>query len=477
MMSRERSTYKNLTLIKLICIKRFSYLVGGVLLASLLALVPYKVHASSITSIDSYRTTLGTFCEVENVDSVRVLIGPQNPSGIDDFCGRGITGSNKSYIYLDYNRSEGSSSIVSSASWTTWRDRLSSSDYFLQSSAVVNVRGTIPNNAFSNNAYRSTLDDSKYSNLALAYIVSPDSSTSGFTPVIDFSKFAFFNSSGQAITGSAKNEKVKQIQDDTYQHSTYGCNPDILNPDFSHNNFIFDAVRTVLYNNFVEDGDSSVGANLCVFSAYIPHYSDFTWQISSAVGGNTQINVYTLGYSYPTKINNSLLDGLSWTPAMIVNPYYTSITSDASAPSVWRALQAYNFGSPFMVFATCDDNDTSCNSSMSYGANSAFNDHSEVITYESGNPAFSWFNVFGINLILPFDFLFNSFSSNSCVSTPTINSWLHRPINDQYCNWWPSDIRNTLTPVFMLASTMLLFGFIMSWLRDSDAIHDSRKEF
>ena len=88
----------------------------------------------------------------------------------------------------------------------------------------------------------------------------------------------------------------------------------------------------------------------------------------------------------------------------------------------------------------------------------------------SGNTSvfMGWFDIFNFGLLFPFTNFFNAFSgSNACVSVPIIGGMLHNP-NTQYCSWWSSDIRNVLTPVFSIASIMLIFGFIMHWLRSND---------
>ena len=449
---------------------------GGVLLSCVLALIPKCVNATTnIVQGSSYKARLNTYCATSNVDSVRVISSTGSTS-TSDLCGHNVSGSHRFYITLN-----GDGSITDSSGWTTQRVRLSdpSIEFSLPngsglSSAITQVSSYIPTNAIDGTTYYSSNDDTNFTNIALAYIVSDFSSTSGFTPIIDFNKFIIQNNNGTTPSSSVKAERVKKLTEDTYNHSTYGCNPDILNPDFHYNNFIIDSVINALRQIYLTDGDS-VGSNLCVYSAYIPHYTDFKWGITSVNGGNTEILITTYpinGFVYPTTLSS---DG--WVPAMIVNPNYTKINADSGQISTYRALQAYSFGSPTLILGYCSDDDTSCKSSMNIGQQNAFNSHSEVQAVDSGNPGLAWFNVFGFHIFFPFQFLFNSFSQNACVDIPIIGSWLHLGSNAQYCQWWSSDIRNTLTPVFMLISSMILFGFIMSWLRDSDAMHDSRKEF
>lgn len=89
----------------------------------------------------------------------------------------------------------------------------------------------------------------------------------------------------------------------------------------------------------------------------------------------------------------------------------------------------------------------------------------------------SWFNVFNFGLVFPFTTFFNAFTdSQQCVNVPIIGGMLHNP-NATYCSWWSSSIRSVLTPVFSIASIMLIFGFIMHWLRNGEsvAIHETKQ--
>lgn len=74
-------------------------------------------------------------------------------------------------------------------------------------------------------------------------------------------------------------------------------------------------------------------------------------------------------------------------------------------------------------------------------------------------------SIFDFNLSNPFAPIFDSFTNQQCVNIPTIAGWLHLN-NSQYCSWWSQSIRDTLTPAFGIFSTMILFGFIIHWLRD-----------
>lgn len=71
--------------------------------------------------------------------------------------------------------------------------------------------------------------------------------------------------------------------------------------------------------------------------------------------------------------------------------------------------------------------------------------------------------LFNFNVLNPFANLWNAFNSSGCVSIPTIAGMLHST-NTTYCPWFPSSVRSTLTPVMAIASSMLLFGFVVRWL-------------
>lgn len=84
-------------------------------------------------------------------------------------------------------------------------------------------------------------------------------------------------------------------------------------------------------------------------------------------------------------------------------------------------------------------------------------------------------NMFGFNFINPFAPLFEMFSNNnSCANIPTIAGMIHAE-NSQICPWFDSTTRNIVTPVFGIASMMLVFGFAVRWLgaRSGNMFEDS----
>ena len=79
-------------------------------------------------------------------------------------------------------------------------------------------------------------------------------------------------------------------------------------------------------------------------------------------------------------------------------------------------------------------------------------------------------NSFNFSVLNPFSPIFGMFSSSCSVSIPTIASWINAP-SSTYSSWWCSssklqNIRSTLSTVFSLFTMMLIFGFVMNWLRN-----------
>lgn len=76
--------------------------------------------------------------------------------------------------------------------------------------------------------------------------------------------------------------------------------------------------------------------------------------------------------------------------------------------------------------------------------------------------------IFNFTAFNPFSGIFALFTGgNGCISIPIVGGMLNKP-DGQYCPWFPSSIRNVLTPVIGLASMMIIFGFFVSWLNGGD---------
>ena len=66
----------------------------------------------------------------------------------------------------------------------------------------------------------------------------------------------------------------------------------------------------------------------------------------------------------------------------------------------------------------------------------------------------------------PFDIIFGSFTSDDCVSIPTLASWVHSPTST-VCKWFSADVRLAGTVAFSFIACCIMFGFIMHWLSKS----------
>lgn len=75
--------------------------------------------------------------------------------------------------------------------------------------------------------------------------------------------------------------------------------------------------------------------------------------------------------------------------------------------------------------------------------------------------------IFNFNVINPFASLFNLFTPNQCVEIPTLAGLVNSE-DSTYCSWFPNSVRSIFTPVFGIASIMLLFGFVVRWLGGSN---------
>ncbi len=66
----------------------------------------------------------------------------------------------------------------------------------------------------------------------------------------------------------------------------------------------------------------------------------------------------------------------------------------------------------------------------------------------------------------PFDILFGGFTSDECVSVPTLASWVHSPTST-VCKWFNADVRQAGSTAFSFIACLILFSFIMRWLSRS----------
>lgn len=73
-------------------------------------------------------------------------------------------------------------------------------------------------------------------------------------------------------------------------------------------------------------------------------------------------------------------------------------------------------------------------------------------------------SIFSFTVMNPFSPIFDLFAGGSCRPIPTIGKMLNKP-NATYCPWFPNNIRSILTPVLGISAMMLIFGFVISWLK------------
>lgn len=156
--------------------------------------------------------------------------------------------------------------------------------------------------------------------------------------------------------------------------------------------------------------------------------------------------------------------GTKWNGAFInASPNYIAYSQDLWIDSYQKMFSDYITPSDDDAFAVLSGLANKTSSSNTFKT-SGWND---IVV---SNPAQSWWgNIFNLSaIVFPFHAFFSGFSDNSCVAIPVIGGMLGLGSNQQYCSWWSSGIRTILTPVFSLSAIMLIFGFIMNWLRSSD---------
>lgn len=98
-------------------------------------------------------------------------------------------------------------------------------------------------------------------------------------------------------------------------------------------------------------------------------------------------------------------------------------------------------------------------------ANDRYEDEKDTISgngQDAQDSADSLDMSFGVPWIL--SAWYSLFIDSNCASIPTIKSWIHST-ETQVCSPWPSAVRSTLTPIFSVLSGLLLFGFVIRWLK------------
>lgn len=78
-------------------------------------------------------------------------------------------------------------------------------------------------------------------------------------------------------------------------------------------------------------------------------------------------------------------------------------------------------------------------------------------------------NVFNFAIADPMLGLFSLFVDTTCVNIPIIAGMINVN-NSQVCSPWSVSVRSILTPVFTVGGTMLLWGFVINWLRNDGSM-------
>ena len=100
----------------------------------------------------------------------------------------------------------------------------------------------------------------------------------------------------------------------------------------------------------------------------------------------------------------------------------------------------------------------------------------ETAATAAGTAASPIMSVFNFTVIDPMNSLWSLWNDNSCVNIPIIASMIHYTQSNQVCTWWSASTRSVTTPVFVTMGTLLLWGFVMSWLRNDGAMLEFSEE-
>lgn len=435
--------------------RKFSFLVlGGVLLALGLAFISNNTYATG----DIYQANTFTVaqirlgCNVVNSFAGYMAVGPRGS----------ITGADNNPSGCNYYLNNGN---------LTWRE---SSDYFTNN-LTYDLQGSFYQNTNNHNMTNFSDDYLKYKFRSSVHELHSDwSSAIGYDTHIyqqDFddpygsyvSIFAIkwfdglvhsnlnptmFTTNYSGLTAT----QYEKFQRDTFDHTIYRCG----DPRGYVNDFLYADLQSRLAGS-LED--------YCFIITYIPqynfdyvlddiHYSVDTLQsqetIDRNLGGFQQFEI-GLGNS----VGSETFPRLSY--FALSNPY------TANNNQVNDIIQsAYSMRYRCQSQTCFDQAVPKVKNLVDYHTN-AINSFSS-----SSNPGGSWFDVFsGLSVINPFSAIFNSFTNSQCADIPIIAGMLSVN-NTRYCSWWGSGVRQLLTPVFTISSMVLLFGFVIHWLRDGD---------
>lgn len=178
---------------------------------------------------------------------------------------------------------------------------------------------------------------------------------------------------------------------------------------------------------------------------------------------DTEYNFYSdtnNPYLYPRFGSSALIyNSGSWSPQ-----YFGGETTPIWFNSSGAASMSFTLR---MAYSNTSD-DWVLESANNGGGSDLGNPDWDIIQNNGGNANDSNNQLGGINfsLINPFTSWLNLFTDNNCVTVSIIPSWFGME-ETQICTPW-GDIRSYLSPIFSVFGSMLIFGFIVSWLRKNN---------
>lgn len=154
-----------------------------------------------------------------------------------------------------------------------------------------------------------------------------------------------------------------------------------------------------------------------------------------------------------------------------------TIQIDGNGNYVWETDSDWRFST---LFLTTDNDSTpgySFNTNVQGGGYIPGDAKNDIASSNGNNIDFfaSLKGLFDFSFLNPFRPLFDLFNSNEqCANIPTIAGLIHSN-ETTVCPWFDSTTRNIATPVFGLASMMIVFGFAVRWLgsRSGNFVEDS----
>lgn len=245
--------------------------------------------------------------------------------------------------------------------------------------------------------------------------------------------------------------EIDKLVSDTFDHSfSYNGSPKNYVPEQTY------SILKEAYGVVDEDNWNSFAFTIATFPKYSRPYSLGMNGIHFTCGDRCRS-------AYPESLNFDAVLGVSdYTFRYIgLSPYYqkngTLYTRD------WDKFMTFRFEALDEEAAL----EMSNLASSLYTAN--FNSRQGWSGANSSSPGISWWTgIFNLsNIIFPFRNFFG-FTSSQCASIPILGGMLGLGSGAEYCSWWPGSIRSILTPVFSVASMMLLFGFVLHWLKGRD---------